>query len=360
MTTLTYGSLRKFISAGYDKKQPAEIDGYVYDKDLSHSTANVYYNAEKNEALINHRGTSGIFDWLNNAMYMYGGESYYKMTPRYWEAEKAQKATEKKYNQSNVITTGHSAGGLLAELLGKNSKQIITLNKASRPQFFPPKKHSNQTDIRSKCDIISAGGYYDKQIECDSYDILKEHKSDILERIENKMIGEGEGKNNISRNNIEMNYTHLHPNAFRNIRHHLLMNKDKDDSKFKIPEYDLIDRKHPKITFQGKGLNSAEPMIKYPHHPVIIPEKGMKGRGSGRGLTAESHSGRGLTAEGHSGSGMCGSGMCLCKEEGTGCGCSKRMKGMGCGCSKGMKGKGMKGSQAMKDKMAKLRAMRNK
>ena len=346
MTTLTYGSLRKFISAGYDKKQPAEIDGYVYDKDLSHSTANVYYNAEKNEALINHRGTAGIFDWLNNAMYMYGGESYYKFTPRYWEAEKTQKATEKKYGKENVITTGHSAGGLLSELLGKNSKQIITLNKASRPQFFPPKRHSNQTDIRSKCDIISAGGYYDKQIECDSYDILKEHKSDILERIEDKMVGEG--KNNISSNSIEMNFTHLHPNAYKNIRHHLLMLKDKDDSKFKIPEYDLIDRKHPKITFQGQGLNSAESMIKYPHHPVIIPEKGMKGRG----LTAE---GRGLTAEGHS-----GSGMCLCKEEGMGCGCSKRMKGMGCGCSKGMKGKGMKGSQEMKDKMAKLRAMRNK
>jgi alpha-beta hydrolase superfamily lysophospholipase len=105
------------------------------------------------EAVINHRGTAGMFDWFNNAAYMYGGEALYKLTPRYQEAYYKQKQVEKKYGKENVITVAHSQGGLLAELVGKDSKEIITLNKATRPAFFPPKKHDNQTDIRSKCDI---------------------------------------------------------------------------------------------------------------------------------------------------------------------------------------------------------------
>ena len=191
MTDITYGTLRKFLKGGYEAKTPEEIDGYILDKDISHSTAKVYYNAEKNEAIINHRGSQGMVDWLYNAAYMYGGEDYYKLTPRYYEAKKAQEATEKKYGSENTITIGHSSGGLLSELLGRNSKQIITLNKAARPVFFPKIKHKNQLDIRSKCDIISAGGYYDKQIECSSADILAEHKTDILDRIGDKMVGEG-------------------------------------------------------------------------------------------------------------------------------------------------------------------------
>ena len=191
MTDITYGTLRKFLKGGYEAKTPEEIDGYILDKDISHSTAKVYHNAEKNETIINHRGSQGMVDWLYNAAYMYGGEDYYKLTPRYYEAKKAQEATEKKYGSENTITIGHSSGGLLSELLGKNSKQIITLNKAARPVFFPKIKHKNQLDIRSKCDIISAGGYYDKQIECSSADILAEHKTDILDRIEDKMVGEG-------------------------------------------------------------------------------------------------------------------------------------------------------------------------
>ena len=191
MTDITYGTLRKFLKGGYEAKTPEEIDGYILDKDISHSTAKVYHNAEKNETIINHRGSQGMVDWLYNAAYMYGGEDYYKLTPRYYEAKKAQEATEKKYGSENTITIGHSSGGLLSELLGKNSKQIITLNKAARPVFFPKIKHKNQLDIRSKCDIISAGGYYDKQIECSSADILAEHKTDILDRIGDKMVGEG-------------------------------------------------------------------------------------------------------------------------------------------------------------------------
>jgi hypothetical protein len=428
----------------------------------------VYYNAEKNEAIINHRGSQGMVDWLYNAAYMYGGEDYYKLTPRYYEAKKAQEATEKKYGSENTITIGHSSGGLLSELLGKNSKQIITLNKAARPVFFPKIKHKNQLDIRSKCDIISAGGYYDKQIECSSADILAEHKTDILDRIGDKMVGEGSifsrpnparvepvddrrefdesqardtinrwiadfwngfvrseaddrlfrdfayfiltdrggevlrnvfhpregresiipseiwreeartalnalletypddvptddesdvddsemegtGKNNFSRDSIDMNFSHLTPNALANMKHHIIRPDGRriDDSRFTIPDSRFFQERPRKRFMRGRGLvaesgmsgmgmgkNPAEPMIKNPQtqHAVQIPEKGAIKQFSGRGLVAEGSSGEGLVAEGE---GMCGTGMC-----GT--------------------GKHKKGSAEMKEKMAKLRAMRKK
>jgi hypothetical protein len=88
------------------------------------------------QAVINHRGTAGMFDWFNNAAYMYGGEALYKLTPRYQEAYYKQKQVEKKYGKENVITVAHSQGGLLAELVGKDSKEIITLIKQQDQHFF--------------------------------------------------------------------------------------------------------------------------------------------------------------------------------------------------------------------------------
>jgi hypothetical protein len=364
MSTLSYANLRSFISSGYQPKHTEEIDGYKLDKSLSTRTQQVYHNETTGEAVINHRGTAGIFDWINNAAWMYGGEALYKLTPRYQEAYYKQRQVEKKYGKENVITTGHSQGGLLAELVGKDSKEIITLNKATRPAFFPPKKHDNQTDIRSKCDIISAFGYYDVEIGCDSLDILKEHKSDILERKGDKMVGEG---NNISSNSIEMNFSHLTPNALANMKHHIRPEgRTIDDSRFTTmpvePKRKFMMRGRGLVAESGMsglgmGKNPAESMIKNPQtqHAVQIPEKGLRDRVSmsGRGLTAEGHSGEGLTAEGHSGEGMCEScmrGSEKPKEKFTTLPIKIIPK-------KEMSGKG---SQAMKDKMKKLREMRKK
>ena len=350
MSSLSYANLRSFISSGYQPKHTEEIDGYKLDKSLSSRTQQVYHNETTGEAVINHRGTAGLFDWGNNFLYMYGGEALYKLTPRYQEAYYKQKQTEKKYGKENVITTGHSAGGLLSELVGKDSKEIITLNKATRPALFPPSKHKNQTDIRSKCDIVSAFGYYDVEIGCDSLDILKEHKSDILERKGDKMVGEG---NKIFTDSIEMNFSHLTPNALANMKHHIRPEgRTIDDSRFTTMP---LEGRRRKMMMRGRGLvaesgmsgmgmgkNPAEPMIKNPQtqHAVEIPEKGTM---KGRGLVAEGHSGEGMTAEG-----MCGSGKH--KEKFTTLPIEIKPK-------KEMSGKG---SQAMKDKMRKLREMRKK
>jgi hypothetical protein len=116
------------------------------------------------------------------------------MTPRYKEAEKVQKKAEAKYGKQNISTIGHSQGGLQAELLGGKSKEIITLNKATRP--FESNKNKNQYDVRSSGDVVSALNPFEKkssknvEIERGSYNPLKEHSGDILDRLkEDTMIG---------------------------------------------------------------------------------------------------------------------------------------------------------------------------
>ena len=54
-------------------------------------------------------------------------------------------------------TIGHSQGGYQAQLLGANTKEIITLNKATRPQEFiyGSSKKSNQYDVRAQGDLVS-------------------------------------------------------------------------------------------------------------------------------------------------------------------------------------------------------------
>jgi hypothetical protein len=125
-----------------------------------------------------------------------GGKTAYKMTPRYKEAQSVQKKAESKYGANNVSTIGHSQGGLQSELLGGKSKEIITVNKATRP--FEKSENKNQYDVRSSRDVVSAlnpfGSKTSKDIEIqgETYNPLTEHSHNILDRMEEDlMIGEG-------------------------------------------------------------------------------------------------------------------------------------------------------------------------
>jgi hypothetical protein len=146
-------TLQGLLKASYDKKIK-NVDGYELDSRISSNTTKVYYNPILGKAVIAHMGTKGVTDWGNNAVYGLFGKTGYKLTPRYREAEKVQKAAEKKYGKNNVITIGHSQGGLQAELLGQNSNEIITLNKATRP--LNNSVNSNQTDISTSKDLVSS------------------------------------------------------------------------------------------------------------------------------------------------------------------------------------------------------------
>jgi hypothetical protein len=175
---LSRDELKGLLDASYDGR--AKVGDWTIDKQLSTKTSKVYSKGDR--AVVAHRGTEGITDWGNNLAFALGGEYLYKKTDRYKEAEAVQKKAEKKYGAKNVSTIGHSQGGLQAELLGSKSKEIITLNKATHPLI---KRHSgNQTDIRSDRDIVSiATKTPTTEIKAESYNPLKEHSPDILNRV---------------------------------------------------------------------------------------------------------------------------------------------------------------------------------
>ena len=191
---LSISQIHKFLNSSYDPKTET-LDGYVLDKNISKSKNKVYVNPNTNHAIITHQGTNGLRDWLNNAVYALGGKNLYKNTNRYREAKRVQDRAENKYGSKNVSTLGHSQGALLAETLGKNSKEVITLNKATRP--FSNTKNSNQYDIKTTGDLVSKLNPFQKSnnefiIDSKSNNPIREHSVNTLKNIDQNIeIGVG-------------------------------------------------------------------------------------------------------------------------------------------------------------------------
>ena len=195
---LSVRDLKNLLNASYDISTPT--GDFVEDKKLSTATSKVFVNTKTGQAVVSHRGTEGASDWLNNAAYGLFGEWGYKKTPRYKEAEKVQKNAEKKYGAKKVSTIGHSQGGLQAQILGKNSRETITLNKATRlgSNTAP---NSNEYDVRSSGDVVSALNPFRQNTGRDiiipktSYNPLSQHSIDILDQLpQDEMIGQGKRK----------------------------------------------------------------------------------------------------------------------------------------------------------------------
>ena len=194
---LAISTFKNLLTASYDKKTK-NVDGFIQDESLSTKTSKVYYNPETGQSVVAHRGTSGFTDWFNNAVYAYGGEKLYKMTPRYKEAERVQKEASKKYGNENLTTIGHSQGGLQSELLGGESNEVITLNKATRP--FSNHKNENQFDIRTSGDVVlilnpfQPKNYNEIIIPSKTSNPLTEHGIETLERLEgDRIVGKSIG-----------------------------------------------------------------------------------------------------------------------------------------------------------------------
>lgn len=200
---LSVSQIRRFMNASYEKKPEEKIDDFVLDQELSNDYAKTYFNPLTNHAVVIHRGTSGALDWFNNVAYATG---YYNFTPRYWTGRQIQKGAEQKYGAKNVSTLGHSQGAVLTRKLGKNSKEMITLN----PAWLGESQAPNEYVIRSGADVVSSGlaplnwlknkiypGYthhHNITIPRENLtDVIGEHSPEILKRLEDqeRMIGEG-------------------------------------------------------------------------------------------------------------------------------------------------------------------------
>jgi len=197
-TGLPAKDIKIFLDKSY-KNRPSDYGDYKVDKELSGKRVQVYHNPITDKSIVVHRGTDSIQDWGTNLAMTFGIKG-----KRYKHAKKIQDEAEKKYGKKNIITMGHSQGARWAELLGRDTAEVITLNKPTLPLdiITMDKVPKNQTDIKTTGDPVSV--YRKYQRGNDAVKIVSgiinnpitEHKVDVLDRLPaDKNIGlkNGEG-----------------------------------------------------------------------------------------------------------------------------------------------------------------------
>lgn len=184
--------IKKLINASYNKKL-SNIDGYELDKDLSDRKVQVY--TKDGQAYVIHRGTQGFQDVLTDIKMTFG----YKKDKRFKHAKEIQNKAYEKYGPENIHTLAHSLGAKLAEEYGKKGKEVITLNKPTLPEDVIKKRKvsKNQYDIKTTLDPVSILKPFqqDKKdivIKSETLNPLKEHSSNVLDRLpEDMVVGSG-------------------------------------------------------------------------------------------------------------------------------------------------------------------------
>ncbi len=194
--------IEDFLSNSYEqaKDAPDTIGDFVIDKGLSGQRVQVYHNPKSGQAVVVHRGTSGIHDWGNDLKMALGFDM--KNTKRFKHSAKIQKEAEAKYGSKNISTLGHSLGAKLASDVGTDSGEIITLNKpvVGRDLFKSNHgKKENETNIRTSRDVVSATDRNaDFTIPSKSLNPVTEHTTDVMKRTGDMEFGKSDlGKKDI-------------------------------------------------------------------------------------------------------------------------------------------------------------------
>jgi len=191
--SLEVGEVKQFVDASYMPKKEGipQIGNYVLDKQLSTRKAKVYHDPVSDKTVVANRGTTGTAsDWANNARYLMGN---YKKTDRMKQAKKVQKEAIQKYGKVDT-NVGHSQGGIITRELNKQglTNEVINLNPASKGE----KVLKNEFIIKSVLDPVSILQKQPTKRTTKTkgtMNLLKEHSSDILNRLNPKqIIGMGE------------------------------------------------------------------------------------------------------------------------------------------------------------------------
>ena len=201
---LKSSTLKSLIQSGYDRSQ---VEGWTKVMDTPEVSA--FKHNTTPQVVIVLRGTTGTAnDWSNNAVYGIGGEVAYKRTPRYKRAVARVAEIERKYNPKDITIVSHSQGGLLAELVPSKAREIISLNKATRPSdfIFGRKKKKNQYDIRSTYDPVSMFNtrQVDYTIKNKSLNPLTQHSADILDKTPDVVYGDSKFGNGMRKKKLKV------------------------------------------------------------------------------------------------------------------------------------------------------------
>jgi hypothetical protein len=153
-------NLKAILDASYKPQVEAEKDleklGYKYDPELSSMDSKVFYDPKTNKPHIAYRGSVRVIDdWLDNIALGLGHKS-----KSVEESVGLAKQVQDKYGQA-PDTYGHSRGGYKAEKAGEAvGGKTYTYNKATLPTDIFKSIRPEQTDVRTKGDIVSLPSYF--------------------------------------------------------------------------------------------------------------------------------------------------------------------------------------------------------
>jgi hypothetical protein len=178
------------------KKHPDNYLDFELDKELSGQEVQVYKKKGDKQAVVVHRGTATMSDWLTDLKYVLGYDV--KKDKRFQRAEDIQRKAESKYGANNISTLGHSLGSKVASSVGQNSHEIINLNKAVSPLDALKKTSEKETNLRTQYDPVSFLLPFTKSkniitIPSKTLNPLAEHKIDTLDRLETPDAEVGRG-----------------------------------------------------------------------------------------------------------------------------------------------------------------------
>jgi len=188
--------IKDFLKQSYEKKLQS-VGDYDVDRSLSGQRVQVYKHKYSPQTVVVHRGTKGVQDVFSDVKYALGVSI--SSTKRLKYASDTQKKAEDKYGEDSVTTLGHSLGSHISSSVGKNSKEVINLNKPIGLQDLYNKPLDNEYNVRTTLDPVSfllpfSRQNNDKLITIPSKTInpLAEHKTDVLDRLPvDTMIGQG-------------------------------------------------------------------------------------------------------------------------------------------------------------------------
>jgi len=193
--SLKVNEIYQVIKNGYEWPKLKDIPQFKFIKDLSSKFHQVYKNDKQKRIILNYTGSKGVFDLLNNIDYLL---QTYPLTPRFLKAKDIFNKVLKEFPTYTITLVSHSQGGIitreLSRLYGDEIFEIIALNPAESSfvedikSFFGEGKRNkeNEYNIKSELDFASffaKKSKHDIVIPKESNDIIKEHKSEILLRL---------------------------------------------------------------------------------------------------------------------------------------------------------------------------------
>ena len=145
-----YNALKNSYSDRNKQKSAFVKEGYVYDSDLSDNEKQVYFNPKDKKLLYTVKGTNP-FNLRDIGTDIYLAFGHLKDTNRYKEAQSTFNKAKLKYKPKESVLAGHSLGGMVQYIAGKNDK-VYTLDKGAT---IGQKTRSNENAFRTEGDLVS-------------------------------------------------------------------------------------------------------------------------------------------------------------------------------------------------------------